>query len=346
VDGLVDGKPAVDYTDPNSKFLKGRIGLQKFLGAVQFRKVEIKDLTQAAPMPVPLNAGEVDYAAERRAAEKLHDEWKMEISLMDASGKYHGVPADVPLPAIAGQITNIHPHASSSTTDIAQFMQVIAGCRKLSIIYDYRRRIIKTSSDLTHLSARSDLPIVQLVLHTDVMIDDVALDALRAMPTLRNIDMRLPLDNEAVFSRFPKDLSHITSIGHVSNFKPVRVSQKGVDALAAMPNLKKLSFAHIYIEVIRGITPSPTLTSLYTGTNPEATTHRFTDEMAEVLSASKSLTTLGASNSKLTDAGLVHLAKIATLKKLVCKNSSGLTAAAAAKFRAARPDCKLEWDGP
>jgi len=51
---LVDGKPAADYTDENRRSTRGHIALQAWgpnITSVQFRKVEIKPLPSAGPLP-------------------------------------------------------------------------------------------------------------------------------------------------------------------------------------------------------------------------------------------------------------------------------------------------------
>lgn len=202
-----------------------------------------------------------------------------------------------------------------------------------------------------HLSRLAEAPAGPQLTWLNCRLEPSAeiLAALRRFPKLSHCTFSgLFFEDDMV--RFCRELPRgITSLG-IYLERRSRIGERGAAALSSLPleNLA-ITYAKFDREFARKLAAMPELREFYLahwGTGfPLAT-----DEMAEELAQSKSITTLRLQGNHLTDRGLEALAKLKTLRYLVIAHNQGtngakITPAGIEKVAAALPKCRIDWDG-
>jgi eukaryotic-like serine/threonine-protein kinase len=164
-----------------------------------------------------------------------------------------------------------------------------------------------------------------------------AIDLLKRFPQLTSLTCRAYKTEDAELALL-KDLP-LTRIYFAGLGKSGRVGQRGCQALAAMP----LSFLYLNgprrldAAAIQGLVAMPGLRNLGVSNADNI------DDLVPEIAKLPGLERLNLyNNSKLTDAGLTHLARLKTLRSLGLVDCTAVTAAAAKRLAEALPRCQID----
>ncbi len=278
--------------------------------------------------------------AERTAAEALLPHANMTLKLA-AGGALVKVQPGGRLPGSAFTVTRIEFTAESKTPPFVAdvLLPAVAGMAGLEQI-DSQMRVPTTGGEL---AALADMPaaktLTQLVLAAPLTADTRA--ALRKFPKLVRLRCFAPLATDQLVTALTADHPALIDLG-LAQMRGATLTRASWEAIAKLP-LNALDLSGVTCldsagaKILAGL-PGLEYLLLLDSTG-------VTDAVAREFTAARYLRVLNLQGTAVTDDCLVALNELKTLKAVTLRKT-GVTAAGVAKFKAARPDVKVEWDDP
>lgn len=194
---------------------------------------------------------------------------------------------------------------------------------------------------------------LKTLIEVQIDADDEALQYVAALPSLKRLDVAITGFGSAVTDEGLKHLKNLTNLEYLG-LRAVRVTDAGMVHLKGLRRLKGLdvSLSQVTLAGLQKLKSLKELTYLHA---PDSLSLEYvrmfpnlqtildigtTDDELMSLAGLSKLSELGIESSGVTDAGMVHLAPLRSLKKLYLVDTA-VSNNAVQSLRAALPTCEI-----
>jgi hypothetical protein len=276
---------------------------------------------------------------ERRAAQLLLPHCQLDIKIVSNGRNAFIQQPDAILPDEPFEITKIFPRNTANPAEVHKvFWQVAMDCRHLRVVWDLYGKLALTEDELRKLT---EMPFAGSLedLRSPAQgfeLTPATLDALKRFPKLASFSCRAIQADDAVLAQL-KEMPVLKQL-HLAEFgKSGRVTPRGYEAVISLPltRLHLGSNDRLNREALRGFAATRSLTELVLFGKVE-------DDVLREVAKAPHVSYLNLSgNQALTDAGLVHLEGMKSLRNVVLEGTQ-VTQAGAKKLADALPKCRID----